>query len=115
MQARIAFLEQENAKHKARKAAQIGTKKRRAIPNPNQKFISIHDILSKGGYVKDLNKDPQIKEEVEKEPIVAAKEDIYGVSNKEQSIDNAEIPAEIPAEIITRLGRQITKPARYAN
>jgi hypothetical protein len=37
LQARIALLKQENAEMKAREDAQAGTKKRRAVPNPNKK------------------------------------------------------------------------------
>jgi hypothetical protein len=115
LQARIAFLEQENAEHKAREAAQIGTKKRRAIPNPNRKFMSIHDILSKGGCIKDLKDDHQVEEEAEEEVVVDDKE-FKGFSNKEQNAeDKGEIPAEILAETVTRSGRQINRPARYAD
>lgn len=109
MQARIALLEQENAEFRAQEAAQTSTKKRRTIPNPNQKFMSIHEILSKGESVEDLKENLQVEEEAEKE-LVAEEEDIYGVSDEEQ---NAQDEAEIPGEVITRSGRAVNKPARY--
>lgn len=104
LQARIAFLKQENAKIKAREDAQASTKKRRAVPNPNKKFISIHDILSKGGSIEDLEEGLKPEEN----SVVKEQEDIYGVSNEE-------IEEDIPAEIQTRSGRNIRKPTRYVD
>jgi hypothetical protein len=37
---------------KAREDASAGTKKRRAVPNPNKKPMTIHDILSKKSFLK---------------------------------------------------------------
>lgn len=102
LQARIAFLEQENTEMKAREDAQAGTKKRRAVPNPNKRFMTIHDILSKGGSIEDLEKKPV----PQKNSVVAEEEDIYGVSDEE-------IDENIPAEIQTRSDRSIRKPTRY--
>lgn len=87
---------------KAREEASVSTKRRKAVPNPNQKFMSIHDILSKGGSIEDLEEDPKPL----KNSVVEEEEDIYGVSD-EEAVD------DIPAEIQTRSGRQIRKPTRY--
>ena len=76
------------------------------MPNPNKKFISIYDILSKGGYVKDL------EEKKPEEVVVIKKEDIYGVSNAEQDKD---IDEDIPSKVVTRSGQEIRRPARYEN
>lgn len=56
LQARIAVLKQENAELRAKDDARAGTKKKRAMPNPNKNFIAIHEILIKGGTVEDLEK-----------------------------------------------------------
>lgn len=58
------------------------------MPNPNKKFISIYNILSKGGSIKDLEEDLKPKENF----IIKEEEDIYRVSNKEV---NKDILAEI--------------------
>jgi len=58
LQARIAFLEQENAEMKSQEDVRAGTKKRRAVPNSNKKFMSIHEILSAGGSVEALEEGP---------------------------------------------------------
>jgi hypothetical protein len=104
LQARIALLEQENAEMKAREDARAGTKKRRAVPNPNKKFMSIHDILSKGGSVEDLEEERKAEEPI----VVEAEEDIYGVSDEE-------IDEDIPSEIQTRSGRAVKRPTRYGD
>lgn len=88
---------------KSREEAKAGTKKRRVVPNPNKKFMSIHDILSNGGSVEDLEEGKKLEEAV-----VEIEEDIYGVSDGEQDED-------IPAEAQTRSGRNIRKPARYVD
>lgn len=49
------------------------------MPNPNKKFISIYNILNKGGFIKDLEKDLKLL----KNSIIKEEEDIYKVSNKE--------------------------------
>lgn len=98
LQARIALLEQENAEMKARENTQAGTKKRRAVPSPNKKFMSIHDILSKGGSVEDLQEGVKPADMVEVED--------------HEEIDE-EVEDNIPDEIQTRSGRTVQKPARY--
>lgn len=91
---------------RAREDTKARVKKRRAIPNPNEKSISIHNIPSKGGTFKDLGKGLKPEEPI----VVKEEEDIYGVSDKE--IDEEE-GDEVPAEIQTRSGRNIRKPSRY--
>jgi hypothetical protein len=59
LRARISFLEEENAAHKEREDLTLKTKKRKAIPNPNRKFMSIHEILSQGGSLEDLEAQDQ--------------------------------------------------------
>lgn len=105
MQAKIAFLEQEVAEHKAREAAQVGTKKRHAIPNPNRRFMTIHDILSKGGSIEDLENDPQINEEENLE-----EEEWEGFSDENEPEESIEVAP--PEEIVTRSGRQINRPSK---
>lgn len=110
LQAKIVFLEQEKAELRAREEAQVGTKKRKAIPNPNKKFMSIHDILSKGGCVEDMEEgitpiDQQ--EEPADTIVVEEEEDIYGVSDAEQEAD---IEEDVPVEVRTRSGRAVRKP-----
>jgi hypothetical protein len=110
-QARIALLEQENAKIKARQDAQAGTKKRQAAPNPNKKFMSIHNILSKEGYIKNVEEGPQ-EEKKPEEVVVVKEEDIYGISNAEQ---DKNINEDIPSKVVTKSGREIRRPAKYEN
>ena len=40
------------------------------MPNPNKKFISIYNILSKGGCIKDLKEGPQEEKKPEEVVIV---------------------------------------------
>jgi hypothetical protein len=89
---------------KSRDDVRAGAKKRQAVPNPNKKFISIHKILGKGGNIKDLEEDPVRQEN----SVVEEEEDIYGVSDED-------IVEDIPAEVITRSGNNIRKPAKYAD
>lgn len=51
--------------------------------NPNKKFISIYNILGKGGFVKDLKKGVKLEEN----SIIIKEEDIYSISNKEVNKD----------------------------
>jgi len=77
--------------------------------------MSIHDILSKGGCIEDLEEDPQVEEQVENGPEVDD-EEWEGFSDEEPNAeDDAEIPVEVPVEIVTRSGRQICKPSRYGD
>jgi hypothetical protein len=114
LQAKITLLKQENAKIRARKDTRVSTKKKQAMPNPNKKFISIHNILSKGGCVKDLKEG--IKPQEESKPaetiIIKEQEDIYRVSNNKE---NEEVKEGIPAEVQTRSGRKISRPTRYSD
>jgi hypothetical protein len=64
--------------------------------------MSIHEILSKGGSIEDLEEDLQPQQH----SVVEEQEDIYGVSD-------AEVEDQVPAEIETRSGRNIKKQARY--
>lgn len=61
VEARTVFLEQENAENRACKAAQISTKKRRAIPSPYRRFMSNHEILRNSGCVEELEEGSQVE------------------------------------------------------
>lgn len=86
--------------------ARLTTKKRKAVPNPNQKFMSIEDILGKDEQAEDAQ-----NEEIEAEEEVEAEEE---AEDEDDEVDDDE-EVELPAEVRTRSGRQTKVPARYTN
>jgi hypothetical protein len=85
----------------------LTSKKRRVVPNPNKKFMSIEDILAqKPEAGNNLNEEVQPAERVEAEIAVAQDEEPEGNSDDED---------EPPAEVRTRSGRTLNRPQRYAD
>lgn len=83
--------------------------KRRAIPNPNQRFQTLTEILSGGGNLNEPEEEPEaissssdngVEDEDEKEEVVSEAESI-GMAG----------PG--PATKISRRGREIRAPAQY--
>jgi hypothetical protein len=76
----------------------LTSKKRRAVPNPNEKFMQIEEILSKKPRAEDArNREIEVQEQVGDEIDVVLDKEIE---------DNDEVDDDIPAEIRTRSGRQ---------
>lgn len=81
-------------------------KKRRAIPNPNQRFMQLGEFM--GGNDNDgnaLNEEAEAEEEVGGEAEVDADEE-----SEDDDLEN-----EPPAAVRTRSGRASKLPARYTN
>lgn len=83
----------------------LTTKKRKAAPNPNKKFMSIEDILGK---------EPEAGNALNQE-IEAPQEELaeIAVAIDEEDEDNVEEEDEMPAEVRTRSGRHSKVPSRY--
>jgi hypothetical protein len=76
---------------------QLTSKKRRAVPNPNKKFMLIEEILAEKPEVRNnLNREVQRVDRVEEEIAVAQDEVAESKSEDED---------EPPAEVRTRSGR----------
>lgn len=85
----------------------MATKKRRAVPNPNKKFMTIEEIMAKKPEAgNNLNQAVQPAERVEDEIAVAQEEE------PESEIEDEDEP---PAEIRTRSGRASNRPSRYSD
>lgn len=85
--------------------ARLTTKKRKAVPNPNKKFMQLREILGgKEDPGNALNQDNELEEQVEDE---------IAVGIDEESEDDEEEDEEPPAEAITRSGRATKVPPGY--
>jgi len=92
--AKIASLEEELARLKR-------TKKRKAIPNPNRRFMEMAEILHQNDGISNAGAAQEVVEEVEE----------TSDEESENSLDE-EIS---PPPKYTRLGRQVKRPHRYDN
>jgi len=92
---KIASLEEEVARLKRRK-------KRRAIPNPNRRFISLSEALAQGKPIPDIR--------AQKEPIVVDSEESEGVESEASLRENSG-EYELPQRV-TKRGRIIKKPRK---
>ena len=92
---KIASLEKEVARLKRRK-------KRRAIPNPNRRFISLSEALAQGKPIPDIR--------AQKEPIVVDSEESEGVESEASLRENSG-EYELPQRV-TKRGRIIKKPRK---
>jgi hypothetical protein len=92
---KIASLEEEVAYLKR-------GKKRRAIPNPNRRFMSLSEALAQGKPI------PEVRAQID--PIVVDSEESEGVESEASLIENS-VESE-PPQRITRRGRIIKKPRK---
>jgi hypothetical protein len=100
---RITALEEELARL-------TRSKKRRAIPNPNRRFMEIGEALAAGEPIPNFKKGPQGQKRAQIEEEVVVVEDVVVVGGADmQSADDEE---EEAPQIRTRSGRAIKRP-RY--
>jgi hypothetical protein len=78
-------------------------KKRKAIPNPNKKFMTLAEALVAGEVISSPSRATQETEAVE--DVI----EVGGVQEDESSNSKAE---ELPA-LHTRTGREVKRPRRY--
>jgi hypothetical protein len=85
--------------------ARFSTKKRKAVPNPNRKFMQIEEILGKEQQAGNaLNQRIEPQQEVLAEIAVAGDEEV------EDDFDEED---DMPAEVRTGSGRHTKVPRRY--
>lgn len=117
--AQIAFLERENAALQMRIKDLTKTKKRKAIPNPTARFMSIKHITDKGFTIEDLEEagDEAPRRKRARKAALELEDEDEGEDEGEDEADS-EAPEdasdhEIPAEIQTRSGRATRVPNRF--
>jgi hypothetical protein len=95
---RISSLEEEVAHLKR-------GKKRRAIPNPNRRFMSLGEALAKG------EPTPEIRDQVEPITIDSESSEEVVSEGEKASVSSVRVESELPQRI-TRRGRIIKKPKK---
>lgn len=98
LRSRIASLEEEVARL-------TRTKKRKAIPNPNKRFMTLGEALASEEGTREP-REPQEAAEVE--------EDVPGAQESEPNEDG-EDDFELPTAKRTRTGKMVKQPQRYEN
>jgi len=102
LQARVGCRERENAALKQEKEDAEKKKKRRALPNPNRKFMTRAQMHASEHH------EEQIRESQHEIVVDEAEED-----EVEEGDDDEDIEDETPAEIQTRSGRVSRRRAFY--
>ncbi|SRR5216117_226121 len=97
--ARIASLEEEVARLKR-------GKKRKAVPNPNRRFMDVAEALVAGDPIPPIRGAAELEVEVQEEELVV----VGAPESHSEDDDESEIESQI---VHTRSGRAIKKPRRY--
>lgn len=109
LRASLAFSERENTGLRTKIAELTKTKKKRAVPNPTQRFMDVVELAIKGYTIEALedeeNVEPAPKRRKKVIPVVVVEVEEY-----EEGVDSdgsEGVEAEVPAEIRTRSGRAV--------
>ncbi|KAF3768215.1 Crypt2 [Cryphonectria parasitica EP155] len=106
LQAEVILLRQQNASLKAQNEAISKTRKRKKIPNPNKRFMTISEALAAG---EEANL-AQEEEDLPVEDVVEVQDE---VDEEDSEDDNADILREDSPPIRTSSGRASRMPNRY--
>lgn len=103
-EAELAIAKQQIRELKAQ-VERLTTKKRKAVPNPNRKFMQIEEILG-----KEIRAKNTLNQEIKAQEAVVDEDDEVDVGEESEDDDEEDAP---PPEVRTRSGRASKIPSRY--